>query len=156
MFLPPVVSKVGGPARRADARHAERRRQLAGLGVRSGTAHVHSRTRAMPCIAPLGLVKPPKEFSDLDYVMGTDGVRSGRSSAAAKASRRMHRRTRRRARRSRHRRRAARGRGRWRAGGRAAAPAAPPAADVGTTVQGLSLVKPPYGRSSPSISTKAS
>src|SRR5207248_4851986 len=25
------------------------------------------------CIAPLGLVAPPKEFSDLDYVMGTAG-----------------------------------------------------------------------------------
>src|SRR5262249_49495338 len=26
------------------------------------------------CLAPLGLVPPPKEFSDLDYVMGTAGV----------------------------------------------------------------------------------
>ena len=25
------------------------------------------------CISPLGLVAPPKEFSDLDYVMGTAG-----------------------------------------------------------------------------------
>src|SRR5438093_9492402 len=25
------------------------------------------------CLAPLGLVAPPKEFSDLDYVMGTAG-----------------------------------------------------------------------------------
>src|SRR5262249_13671961 len=35
------------------------------------TAFVHA---CNACLSPLGLVKPPKDFSDLDYVMGTDGV----------------------------------------------------------------------------------
>jgi len=73
MFLPPVVSKLSG--------------QIAALthGTLSGgvnwpgssydpelhTAFVHA---CNACLSPLGLVKPPKEFSDIDYVMGTDGV----------------------------------------------------------------------------------
>src|SRR5919201_822887 len=74
MFLPPVVSKVEGP--------------LAALthGTLSGgvnwpgsaydpelhTAFVHA---CNSCLSPLGLVQPPKEFSDIDYVMGTAGQR---------------------------------------------------------------------------------
>ena len=57
------------------------------------------------CIAPLGLVAPPKEFSDLDYVMGTAGAdvppdrrrrrrRSGGRAASRRAGARLPRRRR--------------------------------------------------------------
>ncbi|HEX7795315.1 MAG TPA: PQQ-binding-like beta-propeller repeat protein [Vicinamibacterales bacterium] len=145
MFLPPVVSKASGA--------------LAALthGTLSGgvnwpgssydpelhTAFVHA---CNACLSPLGLVKPPKEFSDLDYVMGTDGVRfqpilGGGEGLAADAPQG----------------RAAgpggatppppapaQGRGAA-TGATPAPPPPPPAALIGTTVQGLSLLKPPYG-----------
>ena len=88
------------------------------------------------CLAPLGLVKPAKEVSDIDYIMGTAGstprlIHGGGEGDAADAPR---------------------------PAGRGAAPAAPPpppppAASSGptgfqrasTNVQGLSISKPPYG-----------
>ena len=85
------------------------------------------------CLYPLGLVKPPKEISDLDYIMGTAGVTpsiilGGGEGEAADAPR---------------------GRG----AGAPAAPVTPPPQPVtpppmqrsSTTVQGLSIMKPPYG-----------
>jgi quinoprotein glucose dehydrogenase len=143
MFLPPVVSKLSGPI--AALTHGT----LAGGVNWPGssydpelhTAFVHA---CNSCLSALGLVKPPKEFSDLDYVMGTDGVRfqpilGGGEGLAADAPQ-----------------------GRGAAPGGAEPPAAPPATGrgapaaapvpaappvqiVGTTVQGLSLLKPPYG-----------
>jgi len=143
MFLPPVVSKLSGPI--AALTHGT----LAGGVNWPGssydpelhTAFVHA---CNSCLSALGLVKPPKEFSDLDYVMGTDGVRfqpilGGGEGLAADAPQ---------------------GRGAAPGGaeppaappttGRGApaaapVPAAPPVQIVGTTVQGLSLLKPPYG-----------
>jgi quinoprotein glucose dehydrogenase len=140
MFLPPVVSKLSGPI--AALTHGT----LAGGVNWPGssydpelhTAFVHA---CNACLSALGLVKPPKEFSDLDYVMGTDGLRfqpilGGGEGLAADAPQ---------------------GRGAAPGGaeppaapaaGRAApaaAPAPPPVQIVGTTVQGLSLLKPPYG-----------
>src|SRR5262249_39155442 len=90
-------------------------------------------------VAPLGLVAPPKEFSDLDYVMGTAGatfrpIIGGGEGEAADAPR------------------PARPATppppptppAGAAGGRGGA--APPAGGgFGATVQGLSIVKPPYG-----------
>jgi quinoprotein glucose dehydrogenase len=88
------------------------------------------------CLAPLGLVKPPKEVSDLDYIMGTAGatprlITGGGEGDAADAPRP----------------------GRGRGGEPPAPPPPPPAAASGpsgfqrasTNVQGLSIVKPPYG-----------
>jgi glucose dehydrogenase len=143
MFLPPVVSKLSGPL--AALTHGT----LAGGVNWPGssydpelhTAFVHA---CNACLSALGLVKPPKEFSDLDYVMGTDGVRfqpilGGGEGLAADAPQ---------------------GRGAAPGGaeppaapptpgrgapGAAPTPAAPPVQIVGTTVQGLSLLKPPYG-----------
>ena len=144
MFLPPVVSKISGP--------------LAALthGTLSGgvnwpgssydpelhTAFVHA---CNACLSALGLVKPPREFSDLDYVMGTDGVRfqpilgggeglaadapQGRGAAPGGATPPP----------------AAPAQGRGAAGAAPATPPPPPAPVIGTTVQGLSLLKPPYG-----------
>src|SRR5204863_2487562 len=72
VFLPPLVSKAEGP--------------LAALTVGTlsggvnwpGSAydpemHAFFTHACNACVAPLGLVAPPKEFSDLDYVMGTAG-----------------------------------------------------------------------------------
>src|SRR6185503_19030394 len=93
------------------------------------------------CIAPLGLVAPPKEFSDLDYVMGTAGatfrpIVGGGEGEAADAPRPARPATppppptpppaa---------------------AGGRGAAPAGGGGGGFGATVQGLPIVKPPYGQ----------
>jgi quinoprotein glucose dehydrogenase len=150
MFLPPVVSKISGPI--AALTHGTLSGGVNWPGSAYDpelhTAFVHA---CNACTSPLGLVKPPKEFSDLDYVMGTDGVRfqpilGGGEGLAADAPQ-----------------------GRAAAPGGAAAPparpapapaappagrgaaaasappAAPPPELVGTTVQGLSLLKPPYG-----------
>jgi len=117
------------------------------------TAFVHA---CNACLSPLGLVKPPKDFSDLDYVMGTDGVQfrpilgggeglaadspQGRATAPRGAE-------------------GGAGRGAAASGAaRGQAPAAGAGAGagagrgaggggtfVGTTVQGLPLLKPPYG-----------
>lgn len=87
------------------------------------------------CLAPLGLVKPPREVSDIDYIMGTAGatvrlITGGGEGDAADAPRRP-------------------------AAGPPAAPPSPPpptaaqgpsgAQRAATTVQGLSVLKPPYG-----------
>jgi quinoprotein glucose dehydrogenase len=88
-------------------------------------------------------VQPPKEVSDIDYIMGTAGqtprlILGGGEGGAADAP-------------------APRGGGRGGSleppaaggrggrGGAAGAPALPPVQRGGTTVQGLSILKPPYG-----------
>jgi quinoprotein glucose dehydrogenase len=153
MYLPPVVSKLSGPI--AALTHGT----LSGGVNWPGSSydpelHIAFVHACNACMSPLGLVKPPKEFSDLDYVMGTDGVQfrpilgggeglaadapqgrgaapggadgdAGRSGAPPPA-----------------------GRGQAPAGANppAAPPPTPPAAQfVGATVQGLSFLKPPYG-----------
>ena len=102
-------------------------------------------SHACNAIAPLGLVKPPSEFSDLDYVMGTAGqtfrpIVGGGEGEAADAPR------------------PARGAAPTppptpppaaagaAAGGRGAAPPAGGGGGFGATVQGLNIVKPPYGQ----------
>ena len=143
-FLPAVVSKLEGPV------GALTSGTLSGGVNWPGSAydpemHAFFTHACNACIAPLGLVAPPKEFSDLDYVMGTAGstfrpIVGGGEGEAADAPR------------------PARGAaptppptpppaaaganaGRGGRGG-----AAPPAGGgFGATVQGLSIVKPPYG-----------
>jgi len=147
VFLPPLVSKAEGP--------------LAALTVGTlsggvnwpGSAydpemHAFFTHACNACVAPLGLVAPPKEFSDLDYVMGTAGqqfrpIIGGGEGEAADAPRRP----------------ApaappppppapaantagaagAQGAGRGGAGGGAGG------GPFGATVQGLNILKPPYG-----------
>jgi glucose dehydrogenase len=72
VFLPPVVSKVEGPLGALTAG------TLSGGVNWPGSAydpemHAFFSHACNACIAPLGLIAPPKEFSDLDYVMGTAG-----------------------------------------------------------------------------------
>jgi len=143
MYLPPVVSKLAGPI--AALTHGTLSGGVNWPGSSYDpelhTAFVHA---CNACLSALGLVKPPKEFSDLDYVMGTDGIQfrpilgggeglaadapQGRAAAPGGAEPAP----------------AAPPAGRGNAG--AAAPATPPPPPIpGTTVQGLSLLKPPYG-----------
>src|SRR5213596_740154 len=142
VFLPPLVSKAEGPIAALTAG------TLSGGVNWPGSAydpemHAFFTHACNACIAPLGLVAPPKEFSDLDYVMGTAGqqfrpIIGGGEGEAADAPR----------------------------PGRGATPPPPaPATNTagaaavaagggrggagggpfGATVQGLNIVKPPYG-----------
>src|SRR4051794_5603538 len=141
VFLPPVVSKAEGPI------GALTSGTLSGGVNWPGSAydpemHTFFSHACNSCIAPLGLVAPPKEFSDLDYVMGTAGstfrpITGGGEGEAADAPRPARPATppppptppp------------AAAG------GGRAGAPPAGGGGGFGATVQGLSIVKPPYGQ----------
>ena len=131
MFVPPVVSVAGGPLAALTIGTLNGGTNWPGAGYDPET-HVVFAPASNAALAPIGLIEPPKEFgSDLRYVMGTAGQpfleREGPGfGSAADAPQR----------------RptpiplpgppAAAGRG-------AAAPANPLA------VQGLSLVKPPYG-----------
>jgi quinoprotein glucose dehydrogenase len=138
MYLPPVVSSLAGPI--AALTHGTLSGGVNWPGSSYDpelhTAFVHA---CNSCLSPLGLVKPPKDFSDLDYVMGTDGTKfqpilGGGEGLAADAPQG----------------------GPAAPGGAAPAPPSTPAATpppsappagqfVGTNVQGLSLLKPPYG-----------
>src|SRR6266566_1416417 len=73
VFLPPLVSKPEGPLA------ALTNGTLSGGVNWPGSAydpemHAFFTHACNSCIAPLGLVAPPKDFSDLDYVMGTAGA----------------------------------------------------------------------------------
>src|SRR3982750_2464057 len=146
MFLPAVVSKVGGP--------------LASLTIGTlggGTnwpgasydpeMHTVFASAANAGVSPLGLVEPPKGFSDIRYVAGVagrefrinEGPGFGSAADAPKVSVSQQR---------------LQQLGVAPAAPPAAAPASPAAAAAaappaggggGVTVQGLPLVKPPYG-----------
>ena len=140
IFLPAVVSKLEGPIAALTAG------TLSGGVNWPGSAydpemHAFFTHACNACISPLGLVAPPKEFSDLDYVMGTAGstfrpIVGGGEGEAADAPR------------------PARGAAPppppppppAAAGGRGAAAAPAGGGGFGATVQGLSIVKPPYGQ----------
>ena len=150
VYLPPLVSKAEGPVAALTSG------TLSGGVNWPGSAydpelHTFFSHVCNACIAPLGLVAPPKEFSDLDYVMGTAGqtfraIVGGGEGEAADAPRparpaapptpppppttRADD-----GRRAPERRVAGRG-GRGGGGG---------GGGFGATVQGLSIVKPPYG-----------
>ena len=146
VYLPPTVSKAEGPLAALTSG------TLSGGVNWPGSAydpemHVFFSHACNACIAPLGLVKPPPEFSDLDYVMGTAGqtfrpIVGGGEGEAADAPR------------------PARGAAPTppptpppaapgapaAGGGRGAAPAGGGGGGFGATVQGLNIVKPPYGQ----------
>ena len=135
VFLPPVVSKQEGPLAALTAG------TLSGGVNWPGSAydpemHAFFTHACNACVAPLGLVKPPADFSDLDYVMGTAGqqfrpIIGGGEGEAADAPRRP-------------------------TPAQPTASPAPPAEGgrgarptggglFGATVEGLNIVKPPYG-----------
>ena len=150
VFLPPVVSKAEGPLAALTAGTLSGGVNWPGSAFDPET-HRFITHACSACIAPLGLVPPPKEFSDLDYVMGTAGttfraITGGGEGSAADAPQR---------------------------GAAPAPPASPPPAagaaagagreggagrggrgggggaegglGGGTVVQGVPIVKPPYG-----------
>jgi quinoprotein glucose dehydrogenase len=151
MFLPGVVSKVEGPIAALTIATTAGGTNWPGAAA-DPENHIVYAQASNHSVAPIGLIEPPAGFSDIRYVAGTagqpfveregpgfgsaaDAVQRGRGGAPA----------------------AAEGGGR---GARGAAPAAPaaaaPAAGAppappqgggggGLVVQGLPLLKPPYG-----------
>ncbi len=73
VFLPPLVSKAEGPLAALTAGTLSGGVNWPGSAFDPET-HRFITHACSACIAPLGLVAPPKEFSDLDYVMGTAGT----------------------------------------------------------------------------------
>ena len=136
MFVPPVVSVAGGPLAALTIGTLNGGTNWPGAGYDPET-HVVYAPASNASLAPIGLVEPPKEFgSDLRYVMGTAGQPfveregPGFGSAADAPQRRS----------GAHPPLPA-------AGLRPRRPDAAAAAGGGNplAVQGLSLVKPPYG-----------
>jgi quinoprotein glucose dehydrogenase len=133
MFLPAVVSRVGGPLAALTIGTLGGGTNWPGSAYDPETHTVYAQA-ANAGVSPLGLVEPPKGFSDIRYVAGVagrefrinEGPGFGSAADAPKVSVSQQR-------------LAAIG---------AAPPAAPPAAGGGgngLTVEGLPLVKPPYG-----------
>ena len=122
IFTPPVVGKEQGPRATLTLGTAQGGTNWPGASYDPET-HIVYASACNACLDPLGLVPPPnKEFSDVNYVIGTPGrpVRMTRGPgelAGAEAQ--------------------------------AAAPAAPPAPDdseySSIYVRGMPLMKPPYG-----------
>jgi quinoprotein glucose dehydrogenase len=141
VFTPPVESKLDGPLATLTMGTASGGTNWPGgsYDPETHTVYVYA---CNACLTPIGLVKAPKEVSDMNYIAGTAGqevrIRTGPGEAAGADSLIA---------------RPAGGRGR---GGRGAAaesapPAAPgggratpPAGFGGLTVQGLPMIKPPY------------
>ena len=130
MFNPPALSKVGGPLAALTLGTTGGGTNWPGAGYDPETHMVYAQASNSQ-IVPIGLVEPPAGFSDIKYALGTAGqpfrVSEGPGYGSAADYPQPQR------------------------GARGAAPAAPPAAAqaeapaVRTTVQGLPLVKPPYG-----------
>lgn len=73
IFTPPVVSKVGGPLATLTLGTASGGTNWPGAAYDPET-HIVYAPACNSCVDPLGLVpSPSKEFSDLDYVIGTAG-----------------------------------------------------------------------------------
>jgi quinoprotein glucose dehydrogenase len=145
MFLPGVVSKVEGPVASLTIATTAGGTNWPGAAADPETGIVYAQA-SNHSIAPIGLIEPPAGFSDIKYVAGTAGQpfveREGPGfGSAADAPQRA---------------------GRGGEGGRGAAASPAPAAGAanpnaaptpppqgggggGLTVQGLPLLKPPYG-----------
>jgi glucose dehydrogenase len=141
MFTPPAVSVVGGPLAGLTVGTLNGGTNWPGAGYDPET-HTVFAPASNAALAPIGLVEPPKEFaSDIRYVMGTAGQPfveregPGFGSAADAPQRRAETPA-----------PAAQAGGRGR-GAAAAAGNVPAAAPIGNPmlVDGLPLVKPPYG-----------
>lgn len=132
MFNPPVVSKVGGPLAAMTIGTLNGGTNWPGAGYDPET-HTVFAPASNASVSPIGLIEPPEGFSDIKYVSGRAGqpfrVSEGPGYGSAADYPQEPRR-------------------------RPAAPAptapaaatpAPPAGGGGVLVQGLSIVKPPYG-----------
>ncbi|HEY1337917.1 MAG TPA: pyrroloquinoline quinone-dependent dehydrogenase, partial [Bryobacteraceae bacterium] len=144
VFTPPVESKLDGPLATLTMGTASGGTNWPGgsYDPETHTVYVYA---CNACLTPIGLVKAPKEVSDMNYIAGTAGqevrIRTGPGEAAGADSLIA---------------RPAGGRGRGGRGGATTAvttsstPAAvgrgatTPAGFGGLTVQGLPMIKPPY------------
>jgi quinoprotein glucose dehydrogenase len=137
LFNPPILSKLGGPLGAMNIGILNGGTNWPGGGYDPETRTIYA-PASNASLAPVGLIEPPEGFSDIKYALGTAGqpfvVREGPGFGSAADYPQQPRR---------------------RATTEAAAPpagtggAAPPAGGGGTgggtLVQGLPLVKPPYG-----------
>ncbi len=130
MFNPPAVSKIGGPLAALTLGTTGGGTNWPGAAYDPETHTIYAQA-ANSQVVPIGLIEPPEGFSDIKYVLGTAGqpfrVSEGPGFGSA-ADFPQPQRTR----------------------SAAAAPAAAAAAQadgggVRTTVQGLPLMRPPYG-----------
>jgi quinoprotein glucose dehydrogenase len=146
VFTPPVESKVGGALATLTLGTASGGTNWPGGSYDPETHNVYV-FACNACLTPIGLVRAPKEISDMEYVAGTagqevrmrngPGENAGADSPQAGGGRGG---------------RGGGGGGRGGRGGGNAAADAPPRAGGGggggfgggTTVQGLPLIKPPY------------
>jgi len=130
MFNPPLLSKIGGPLAALTLGTTGGGTNWPGAGYDPETHVVYAQANNSQ-IVPIGLVEPPEGFSDIRYVLGTAGqpfrVSEGPGFGSAADFPQPQR-----------------GRAPA-AAAAAAAPAQVEGAGVRTNVQGLSLVKPPYG-----------
>jgi quinoprotein glucose dehydrogenase len=149
MFNPPTLSKLGGPYGALTLGTTSGGTNWPGAGYDPETHTVYAQAHNSQ-VVPIGLTEPPEGFSDIKYVLGVAGrpfvpsegpgfgsaadfpqtPRGGRGAADAPLAAG-----------------AAGGRGGGGRGGRGAAAAAAPNTPTApaTTVQGLPLMKPPYG-----------
>jgi quinoprotein glucose dehydrogenase len=125
VFTPPAASMAGGPLATLTLGTASGGTNWPG-GSYDPETHTVYASACNACLTPIGLVPPPKDFSDMNYILGTAGqpvqMRTGPGEGAgadavvpARAA-------------------------------RAPAPAAAPVTPIAPlSVQGLPLIKPPYG-----------
>ena len=130
VFTPPVESKAGGPLATLTLGTASGGTNWPG-GSYDPETHTVYAYACNACVTPIGLVRPPKELSDMDFVAGTAGqevrMRTGPGENAGADSVT-----------------APRGGGRAGRAGGAAPPSGGGGGGGGMTVQGLPLIKPPY------------
>jgi quinoprotein glucose dehydrogenase len=134
VFTPPVESQLGGPLATLTMGTASGGTNWPGASYDPET-HIVYAYACNACLTPIGLVRPPKTLSDMDFVAGTAGReatnRAGPGENAGADSPMPTRAP-------------AAGRG-GRGGAAAVAAAAAGGGGGGLTVQGLPLIKPPYG-----------
>jgi len=85
VFTPPVVSKIDGPLGTLTLGTADGGTNWPG-GSYDPETHVLYAFACNACLEPIGLVPPPKELSDMNYVYGTAGKEVRTINAAATAS----------------------------------------------------------------------
>jgi quinoprotein glucose dehydrogenase len=126
VFTPPAASTSGGPLATLTLGTASGGTNWPG-GSYDPETHTVYASACNACLTPIGLVPPPKDFSDMNYILGTAGqqvtMRTGPGEGAGADATVPAR-------------------------GPARAPAANQAAAAPITplsVQGLPLIKPPYG-----------
>ena len=127
VYTPPVESKVGGPLATLTLGTASGGTNWPGASYDPET-HIVYAYACNACLTPIGLARPPKTLSDMDFVAGTAGqevVNRAGPGENAGADSPMPTRV----------------RATPAAGGRGAAGGG----GGGLTVQGLPLIKPPYG-----------